>query len=117
MLDQLDNIVDDFIAVGIEGVDLGFPALFRHYIKFMNEIFPTVVEDADRDFVARINSLIAQVLEFKDDEKSCDINQVVSEFVSLQSLLLKNNYLSPSTLLMRASTTITIKFTDRENNL
>lgn len=104
VLDQLDNIVDDFIAVGIEGVDLGFPALFRHYIKFMNEIFPTVVEDADRDFIARINSLIAQVLEFKDDEKSCDINQVVSEFVSLQSLLLKNNYLSPSTLLMRAST-------------
>ena len=40
VLDQLDNIVDDFIAVGIEGVDLGFPALFRHYIKFMNEIFP-----------------------------------------------------------------------------
>ena len=62
-----------------------------------------MVEDADRDFVAKINSLIAQVLEFKDDEKSCDINQVVSEFVSLQSLLLKNNYLSPSTLL-RAST-------------
>ena len=41
-------------------------------------------------------------------KKSCDINQVVSEFVSLQSLLLKNNYLSPSTLLMRVLT-ITIK--------
>ena len=104
VLDHLDGIVDDFIAVGIEGVDLDFPALFRHYKECMNEVFPTVVEDADRDFVARINSLIAQVLEFKDDEKSCDINQVVSEFVSLQSLLLKDNYLSPSTLLMRAST-------------
>ncbi|RCK66497.1 Protein SFI1 [Candida viswanathii] len=102
---HLDHLVEDFIAVGVEGVDADFPRLVKHYVHCMHNEFPTLVEKQDHEFLTTLDLLISQVLEFRDnDENVTDINGVVAEFVSLNKLLLKDNFAVPSTLLMRAST-------------
>lgn len=102
---HLDDIIEDFIAVGVEGIDREFPSLVKHYINCMHNEFPTLVDTQDHEFLSTLASLINQVLEFRDnDENVTDIKDVIAEFVSLNKLLLNDNYLHSSTLLMRAST-------------
>ncbi|KAL6450401.1 SFI1 Protein SFI1 [Candida maltosa Xu316] len=109
VLSDIDDIMEDFVAVGIHQVDPDFPQLLKHYMDCKNNVFPTLTSKADLDFLSKIRELIGRVIEFRDtdddhnSDDDDDIRDVVSQFISLHKLLSKGNYLLGSSLLMRAS--------------
>ncbi|KAG7661116.1 SFI1 [[Candida] subhashii] len=86
--------------------DPEFPKLLKHYFDCYNTILSTMAQASDHQFVPRIISLSAEIMQKLDDDvDEANLKDIIYEFYEAHKLLSIGNHLNrQASLLMRAST-------------